>query len=274
MDKPDRAIAQRLAAMYRQLRGHFDHAPAWWPGNPLEIALSAILVQQCGWHAAARAVDRLRQNGIDSPRRLAQADATRVRTWIGGVAFAPTKAPRLVRFAQALVQQGYDDLAAYLAAAPPSVRRRDLLALAGIGEETADCILLFAGEHPTFVIDAYTRRAFARLGLFAGRDADWWLKQPYGVLQAFLQDHVLADLALYDDFAFAPGVPRAVSLLRDWHAQLVELCKHHCLREPRCGQRGATGWPDYGFCEAHCLEAVCTACPLRNGCARGKAKGS
>ncbi len=270
MTKFSPSNARRLFEVYRSLRRHFGYTPSWWPGMPLEIAVSAILVQQCGWHAAAQGIAGLARAGLNSLQWLAESKSDRVQECIAGVAFAPTKAPRLIGFARALLDAGHTDITAYLAAAPTAQRRRDLLAINGIGEETADCILLFAGEHPSFVIDSYTRRAFARLGLFSRRGPSWWLKQPYGIVQAFLQEHILAGLALYHGVSFAPGVPREVALLRDWHAQLVELGKHHCLRaKPRCGGSGAFGWPDYPPCDRHCLPELCAACPLQEGCKTG-----
>ena len=88
-------------------------------------------------------------------------------------------------------------------------------------------------------------------------------------LKQFFEDHLLADLSLYDEFEFALGVPRTVALLRDYHAQLVELGKHHCLRSsPRCRTRGRRGWAGYEFCNAHC-NADCHTCPLLDFCAAG-----
>jgi endonuclease III related protein len=267
-------IAQSMFELYRSLRRHFGYTAGWWPGTPLEIAISAILVQQCGWHAAARGIAGLACAGVNSLQSLAECDPKTVRECIAGVAFAPTKAPRLVAFAQTLLDAGYHDISAYLAAAPTAQRRRDLLAVKGVGEETADCILLFAGEHPLFVIDSYTRRIFARLGRFARHPANGWLKQPYRTVQAFLQDNILSNLSMYDEFDFSPEVPREVALLRDWHAQLVELGKHHCVRgAPRCRRPGAVGWPDYPPCDRHCRPDACGMCPLVGECRTGKCAG-
>src|SRR5262249_28994147 len=150
-------------------------------------------------------------------------------------------------------------------------RRRDLVAIDGIGEETADCILLFAGEHPSFVIDAYTRRAFTRLGLFPRRGAEWWLKQPYRVVQDFLQGRVLADLSLYDKFTFAPGVRGEGALRRVWQARRVDRGRHHCGGgEPGCRRRGAGGGRASPPCARHCLPDACEACPLLDTCKTGR----
>jgi endonuclease III len=152
--------------------------------------------------------------------------------------------------------------------------RHDLLSLAGVGPQTADGILTFASDgHPPFVVDEYTRRAFRRLGAFPELAEDSW-SQPHGRLQRFFGEHVLAGLSLYGAFVFSPGVRRDVAVFRDFHAQLVELGKHHCLRRnPCCGRRGRNGWKGYPFCESHCGAEECSACPLRPLCRKGTNNG-
>jgi endonuclease-3 related protein len=261
------AVSLVLRDVYARLRGHFGYAPQWWPGTPLEIVLTAILVQQCDWGAAWKAVGRLREGGLLSLSRLAAAHPDGVRACIRGVAFAPTKATRLIELAAALSERGYSEVEAYLSTSRDTAAlRAELLSLPGIGEQTADCLLLFAGGHACFVVDAYTRRAFRRLGVLPGCGEAFWA-QPYGRLKTFLETHVLADLSLYDTFTFALGVRREVALLRDFHAQLVELGKHHCLKTaPRCHTSGRAGWVGYVLCETHCQRAGCNRCPLSGVC--------
>jgi endonuclease-3 related protein len=234
----------------------------------LEIALTAILVQQCDWSAAWKGVCRLRETGLLDLPKLSAADYELVQRCIREVAFAPTKSRRLVHFAQALIDRGQEKIETYLTpATETSALRKDLLSLDGIGEETADCILLYASEHATFVIDAYTRRAFRRLNLWPELGEDFW-SGSYGRLQDFFQRHLRADLSWYAAFPFAEGVPLEVALFRDFHAQLVELGKHHCLKsKPRCHAPGQQGWPGYPICEPHCPEGACSACPMADLCA-------
>jgi hypothetical protein len=116
-----------------------------------------------------------------------------------------------------------------------------------------------------FVVDESARRAFRRLGLFPDQNESYW-SQLYGRLKAFFEAEILADLSLYDGFTFAPEIPREVALLRDFHAQIVELGKHHCLKtNPCCSSRGKGGWRNYPFCESHCWEE-CSGCPLGRVC--------
>jgi endonuclease-3 related protein len=99
-----------------------------------------------------------------------------------------------------------------MAAADARVLRSQLLAVAGIGPETADCIVLYAAGHPSFVVDAYTRRVFGRLGLLRGGET-------------------------YDDVqrVFARGLPVDVGLWGDFHGQIVRVAKEACRTRPECG---------------------------------------
>src|SRR4051812_11299546 len=197
------AVSRKLCEVYGLLRGHFGYAHPWWPGSPLEVTLSALLVQQCDWSAAWAAVGRLRGAGLLSLPSLAACGPEVVEPLLRGVAFAPTKARRLVRLARSLFDRGFDWVEAYLAPGRSRASlRADLLSLEGVGDETADCILCFAAGRPCFVVDAYLRRAFHRLAAFPGLGDAFWA-QPYGRLQAFFERHLLADLPLYDRFTFA-----------------------------------------------------------------------
>src|SRR5438552_14628666 len=198
MKRSDRAVCQKLCKAYTLLRRHFGYASSWWPGEPLEIALTAILVQQCDWSAARKAVTRLRENELLSLPALAGAKAAVVQSGIHGVAFGPTKAKRLIGFASAVVAAGHTQIERFLSPArKTSGLRGELLTFPGIGPETADSILLFASDHPCFVIHAYTRRVMARLGLFPALDESFWLRQSYRRLQDFIATNVLRDLSLY-----------------------------------------------------------------------------
>jgi endonuclease-3 related protein len=205
--------------------------------------------------------------GIDDISSLARARLTEVQHCIRSIAFAPTKSGRLIAFARHLRARGFENIEAFLSSAETIVLRNDLLSLPGIGHETADAILLFAGDrHPTFVIDAYTRRIFTRTRLRANLDEAFWMR-PAPVLRSFLQQHLLASRDQYDGFDWDEGVPRDVALMRDYHAQLVELGRHHCLKsKPRCHVTGKHGWAGYDFCREHCTSEKCTACPLSGMC--------
>ena len=260
---------EALACFYAATREHFGYAGRWWPGSPIEITVTALLVQQCDWSVAYAAAKRLDEAGLLDLQQLAEGDPEAVRAVIHPVSFAPTKSKRLIQIARNVLDQGCDDIEAFLRPASTLAVRKRLLALPGIGEESADCILLYAaGHHPTFVVDAITRRVFQRLALIPEIDTRFW-NTAYGQLHEFFLQHVLQgiSLSLYDRFSFSPDVPREIAILRDFHAQIVEIGRHHCAkRKPLCQSRGANGWKDYFHCRDHCSEGACRRCPLADLC--------
>jgi len=120
------------------------------------------------------------------------------------------KARRLLDFSRWLLERFGGDFRA-LRRAPLDPLRRELLAVPGLGPETADAILLYAADRPVFVADAYTRRVLVRHRLLR-RDAD------YEETRAFLEAHLPSDPALFNEF----------------HALLVAVAKTHCRTIPHC----------------------------------------
>lgn len=238
----------------------------------MEIFTTALLVQQCDWTQAWRAVRRLGDNDLLTFPALAEATPSVVERLITPVAFAPTKSKRLVALSNELVQRQHPTVESWLNGhRDTEILRKELLSLQGIGEETADCILLYAGEHPVFVVDAYTRRVFSRLGLFPDMTEQLWHKASYRTLQEFFAKAISQEMPRFEELQFNPDVPLSVAVFRDFHAQIVELAKHHCLRsKPRCHVAGINGWNDYFFCESHCNHNGCDRCPLSHICAIGK----
>lgn len=257
-----------LRDLYRRMYRHFGYAAPWWPGSPLEIVLTAILVQRCNWSVAWTSVARLRQSDLLSLPNLAAATPDAVERCIKGVAFAARKADRLIGLARKILANHHGTVEEFLAPARGTATvRGELLDFDGVGPETADAILLFASEHPVFVIDEYTRRIFQRLDPFPYLGTRFWV-QPYQKLRAFFEDHIIPSLGLYDEFALAPGVPRTVALLRDWHAQLVEVGKHHCRKtSPHCHYTGGPCWHGFAIGKSHCQPPACLRCPLSDRCA-------
>ena len=241
----------------------------------MEIVLSALLVQQSGWTQAWRAVRRLGEERLLIPARLAQQSPRNLEKIIRSVAFAPTKARRMVALAHYLSNVRREPVEKWLDPHRPTGEvREELLALPGIGKETADSILLYASSHPRFVIDTYTCRVFARLNALPEIPTKAWTTRHYDRLQALFEQALTKNLSSYRQWTFDAAVPLQVAIYRDLHAQIVELAKHHCLRRrPRCTEPGARGWQDYPFCEGHCIQDVCTGCPLRSMCATGRVKG-
>jgi|SRR5579875_978442 len=200
-----------LVTYYEVLLRQFG-PQGWWPARTrLEVILGAILTQNTTWQNAARAVVRLREAGLLRWPRLRQATIQEIEHCVRPAGYFRQKARTIRTFVEWLdaVHQGSLDS---LFAQPPQTARAQLLALRGLGPETADAILLYAGRVPFFVADAYTRRVLARHGMISEKDG-------YAAAQRFLHQHLPADEKVFNEF----------------HALLVEVGKRHCKRKrPEC----------------------------------------
>ena len=196
-----RAIHDRLLAIYGP-----QH---WWPAEtPFEVMVGAILTQNTAWTNVERALARLRERVALDPAAILTLAPDELADALRPAGYFNVKARRLTAFCQSyLVAGGF----AGLNALPTATLRRTLLAICGIGPETADDMLLYAFERPVFVIDAYTRRIFARLGLLDG-------KADYESIRA----------------AFETALDPDVSLFKEYHALLVRHSKERCRTRPIC----------------------------------------
>ena len=168
---------------YSQLAAHFTPEAHWWPiitDTPsFEVLVGTVLVQQTRWQAVEAAIGRLNERGLMQPATLAAYDTEQLAQLIRPCAFHGQKAPGLQAICRHLLER-YDGEMMPMLAQERSTLRAELLALPRIGRESADTIMLYAGGHPLFVVDAYARRLFARVGLFADIDA---MRVPYDLLQ-------------------------------------------------------------------------------------------
>ena len=181
----------------------------WWPAEgPFEVMLGAVLAQRTSWSNVVRALDALRGARIGGPEALLALDRGALEALVRPSGTYRQKAARLADLCAAVQAAGGPG--AFLSA-PAAPLRRDLLAIRGIGPETADSILLYAAGAPAFVVDAYTRRLLGRLGVGVA-DA------PYEEVAAWFTD----------------TLPREVGLYRNCHAVIVEHCKRHCRAVPDC----------------------------------------
>jgi endonuclease III related protein len=205
-----RRAALAPAEVYRRLLRHRGPL-GWWPAaTPFEVCLGAILVQNTAWTNVEKALAELRGRGLLSFQGLFPLAAADLAPLIRSAGCHNVKARRVRNFLDFLGRE-YGGRSDAMSAEAPAALRAKLLAVAGIGRETADSIVLYAAGLPLFVIDAYTRRVFSRLGLVDG-------DEPYDVLQRAFMDALPADPGLFGDF----------------HAQIVELAKDVCRPRPRC----------------------------------------
>lgn len=207
---PRDRVKARLLRLYAALERRYG-PQRWWPGRtPYEIAVGAILVQFTAWANAARAVRALRARGLLAPARLAAASHADVAAAVRPAGTYRMKARRVRGFTRWLLDR-FRGRFHEMRRAPLGPLRRDLLAVPGIGPETADAILLYAAGRPVFVVDEYARRVLGRHRLVAPRDR-------YEAIRAGLEAHLPSDPALFNEF----------------HALLVTVGREHCGAVARC----------------------------------------
>ncbi len=184
----------------------------WWPGDsPFEVLVGAVLVQNTAWRNVERAIANLRDAAVMAPRALYQLSPADLAELIRPAGYYQVKAKRL-RNLLAFVIDRYDGSLEAMFRTNLSSLREELLAIHGIGPETADAILLYAGGLPTFVVDTYTHRILARHG-WIGYDASYDEIKDY----------------------FESGLPDDAGLYNEYHALLVRAGKDFCKRTvPKC----------------------------------------
>ena len=197
----------------------------WWPAqDPFEVMVGAVLTQNTAWTNVERAIARLRRAQALDPRRLAEAPPGQVAGWIRPAGYFNVKARRLQAYCRWYLEQGG---LSGLRRLPTGELRRRLLAVHGIGPETADDILLYALERPVFVVDAYTRRLFRRLGLAPGLPGQALTGGTggYEALRAWVERAARRSPAARRDL---------VGFFNELHALIVRHAKEHCRARPRC----------------------------------------
>lgn len=189
------------------------HGPQhWWPGRtPFEVIVGAILTQNTAWTNVERAIANLRREQLLSPRALQEVSSAKLALLIRSSGYFRQKAKKLKAFLRFL-QAGYGGSFTRMFRVPTETLRKQLLAVHGIGPETADSILLYAGKHRVFVVDAYTRRILERHGHASARHTYEEIRQ-----------------------LFERSLPQDVPLYNEYHALIVHTGKHFCrTRQPRC----------------------------------------
>ena len=201
----------KLFDVYSRLLAY--HGPqGWWPAETaFEILVGALLTQRTIWKNAARGIDNLREKNLLNPVNLALASEVEIADCVRCTGFFRKKAERLVGIAKILVQQYGGSLQHMLKESTTEELRERLTSWKGIGPETADSILLYAGDLLVFPIDQYTKRLVNRLGLNSG---------DYQGLQARFMSQLPDDLAVYKEF----------------HALIDKHAKTFCRKKPICNQ--------------------------------------
>ena len=218
--------------IYRLLFAHFGPR-GWWPTTPkgklqpvyypklknrrltsrekFEICVGAILTQNTAWSNVTKALHQLHIHKMMDPERMMNCPPAKLAQLIRSSGYFRQKAKKLHIFCKYLMDH-YGGDSGKMLDRPWEPLRKELLDLWGIGPETADSMLLYAGGHPVFVVDAYTRRAGNRIGLFKTHD--------YDEIQRY----------------FAKSLPRSPQIYNEYHALIVELAKKTCKTSPQCPQ--------------------------------------
>ncbi|MDG1891957.1 MAG: endonuclease III domain-containing protein [Verrucomicrobiota bacterium] len=205
-----------LQQAYSLMRGRFGHLQ-WWPGDTeFEICAGAILTQNTNWSNVEKAIRSLKKEDCLNVQSIHLMEHEELAEMIRSAGYFRQKAKCLKSFAK-LVVENYGGVVARLMSGETVEVRDRLLKVHGIGPETADSMLLYAGKHVVFVVDAYTRRIFARHG-WCDKDAS------YEDLQRTCQKNALP-----------PDHHESLDYWRDFHAQLVEVGKCYCRSQsPQC----------------------------------------
>lgn len=184
----------------------------WWPTrSSFEVCLGAVLTQNTNWANASKAIEALRERGVLIPERLDDLAVSELSTLIRPAGYFRVKAARIKALLTFFRQEADFDLSR-LAQQPLEELRPKLLAVKGIGQETADSILLYALNYPIFVVDAYTARIMHRHAFV-----------PEDVSYAELQE------------LFTDNLPQDIELFNEYHALLVRVGKYWCKKsKPLC----------------------------------------
>jgi endonuclease III related protein len=207
----DKKIRKQLMAIYHALFRAYG-PQHWWPGDtPFEVLVGAVLTQNTSWANVENAIANLKRERILTFSRMINEAPGKLARLIRPSGFFNVKTKRL-RHLLLFIHTEYSGRLTRMFAADPARLRRQLLEVNGIGPETADSILLYAGEKPFFVVDAYTKRIFSRQGLIAD-NAD------YHALQGLFMENLTHNTRFYNEY----------------HALIVRLGKDHCKKvRPRC----------------------------------------
>lgn len=202
-----------IEAVYNKLCDYFGEQ-RWWPtttkNKETEVIIGAILTQNTAWKNVEKAIESLKKEKLIDFEKLAAVETTKLALLIKSSGYYNQKAERLKLFARHICDR-YNGNVKLLLRKGVAELRDEMLQLKGIGPETADSIILYAANKPVFVVDAYTRRIFSRLGISSEGSS-------YEELQQM----------------FMKSLPEDTAIFNQYHALIVELGKNVCRKKPRC----------------------------------------
>jgi len=201
----------KLKAIYNKLYAYFG-PQHWWPAKtPFEVMLGAILTQNTSWANVEKAIGNLKKQKLLSPGKIYKLSHTEVASLIKPAGYYNIKAKRLMAFLDFFFKN-FQASVKKMSSYDTMKLREMLLSVHGIGQETADSILLYALGKPVFVIDAYTKRILFRHRLVSKNAT-------YNQIQDLFIKNIKNDSVLFNEY----------------HALLVRLGKEFCLKnKPKC----------------------------------------
>ena len=207
----DNKVKLLINDIYRRLSEAYG-PQRWWPAeSPFEVMVGAVLTQSAAWTNVEKAILNLKTAQVLSPDAIRNMSFSELAEYIKSSGYYNVKARKLKSLVYWFGEKYADDIGS-MAEIETQKLREELLAVYGIGPETADSIILYALGKPVFVIDAYTRRIFSRIGLIGEEDS-------YNDCQKLFTANLRTDTALFNEY----------------HALIVKLAKEACNKKPACG---------------------------------------
>ncbi len=216
----------KVYEIYDILLDHFG-PQGWWPGEtPFEVMVGAVLTQNTNWTNVRRAIDNLKKENLLSFERMHDLPVELLAERIKPAGYFNLKAGRLKNLLN-FIGAAYNSCLEDMFDEDPVSLREKILTVKGIGPETADSILLYAGNKPVFVVDTYTHRIFCRHDIIAAEDG-------YYEIQEY----------------FTLSLPEEVTLFNEYHALIVRLGKEFCKKSrPLCSQCPLNGFDGFTYPE-------------------------
>ncbi len=216
-----------LLEIYKRLFDYFG-SQKWWPIDweyhkrnktdwRFEVIIGAILTQNTRWNNVEKALENLKREIKLDCKEILNLGIEKLSELIKPVGFYRIKAERLLNFCKFLCEK-YNCSLDKLGNLNLEELRRELLSIKGIGKETADAILLYAFEKPIFVVDAYTRRIFSRIGLIRGNEE-------YDEIRGIFEGEIKKEIR---------DKEKLLEVFKEYHALIDELAKNICKKEPKC----------------------------------------
>ncbi|RKY85052.1 hypothetical protein DRQ09_07790, partial [candidate division KSB1 bacterium] len=186
------SLKKELISLFDKLLSSFGPRN-WWPADSkFEVVIGAILAQNTAWKNVKKAISNIKNNNLMNPEKLYLIEENVLAEIVKTSGYFRQKAKKIKNFLK-FFKEKYDFSFEKMALQKKDILRKELIGVWGIGEETADSILLYALNIPSFVVDSYTKRIFLRLGYFN--------KEPdYFQLKKFFEDNLPEDVYIYNEF--------------------------------------------------------------------------